>query len=344
MNLQLENKTIDDENLFVIAEVGNQFAGSKEIALKLVDVCAKAGADAIKFIFWFPDEIMTDRTQLYSYETAEGIKTEPMFDLLERLRLPLWDWFDIRCYCKERNIIMMSTVNSPSGIDYAREIDMPAYKLSSWDYNFPDIWRWIAGDQKPVFIDTGPVNALELAQSLQIFKEEHNDQYALLYCFHTSRYEAFNMRAIPYLKQAFHCLVGYSSTNYSDESDIMAVSLGACILEKRLTLSRKGGILHDAISKEPHEFGEYVLKMRNIKSALGQYDLIPSKEDLEGRQKWFRKIVADKTIPRGTIITRDMLEAKRGTTGIDPKHIGSYIGREAKRDIQRNEDITEDCI
>ena len=343
--IRIRQTQVTNDGIFIIAEVGNQFNGDVETAKKLIDAAKDAGADAVKFMFWFPDQIMADKSQMYTYETTEGTKTEPMFDLLNKLRLEDGDWRVVRDYALKQKIIFMSTINSPSGIDLDDYLMMDAVKISSWDYTFPDLWEWIASQGKPMFIDTGPVTADEIEQRVETLKGiNKNPDIVLLHCFHTQRPEVMNMMAIPYMAERFDCLVGYSSTDYNDETDITAVSLGACVLEKRLTLSRKGGVLHDALSKEPEEFKEYVQKMHNIKASLGQKAVIPSTEDLEARKKWFRRIVADTGIRKGETITRNMLEAKRGETGISPEHIWSYVGRTASRDIERNETIYPDCV
>ena len=339
--INLRETQLQDGNVFVIAEIGNQFNGQVETAKKLIDAAKDAGADAVKFIFWFPDEIMADKAQMYSYETAEGTETEPMFDLLNRFRLEAGDWRMLRDYARKKQILFMSTINSPSGIDLDDFLMMDAIKLSSWDYNFPDLWEWIASQFKPIFIDTGPVTEEEIEQRIETLKTVNKTpDIVLLHCFHTDSPEAMNMMAIPHMKERFDCLVGYSSAGRDDTTDIMAVTLGACVLEKRLTLDRKAGILHDAVSLEPDEFKAYVDKMHNIKAMLGEKAIIPSKEDLAARKKWFRRIVADTHIIRGETITRNMLEAKRGETeGISPERIWDYVGRVATRDIKRNDTI-----
>jgi len=350
----IRNKEITQDKLFIISEVGNQFGGSVEKAKRLIDVTKEAGADAVKFIFWFPDEILADKSIIYEYETnfvhpnypnTKPVKTkvaELMFGLLDKLRLTDGEWREVRDYALNKDVIFMSTIISPGGIDLENFILMDAIKISSWDYNFPDLWRWIAWQGKPMLIDLGPADEELLAKNLSILKSEYNTNYALLHCFHTQNYNEMNMLTIPYLREKFKCPVGYSSIDYNDETDIMAVALGACILEKRLTLDRKGGILHDSISKEPDEFKAYVEKMRQCKEAMGKMGVFPSPNDIEQSKKWFRRIVADVDIRKGETITRDMLEAKRGRTGIEPERIWEFVGRRASQNIPRNTTLTEE--
>lgn len=345
--MKMGNKIIGD-GLFIIAEVGNQFNGDVKTSFDLIDVVVDSGADAIKFIFWFPDEIMCDNP-MYTYEKwvsgidgnggyvpYKGIKTrvtEPMFDLLERLTLPLSDWRIIKKYCDKRKVTMLATIQSRTGIEWAEELELPAYKLSAWDWNNPLLYEAVAERGKPIIWDIGTVNEGELKQVIS----KIDNPLLLMHEFHTDNYGQMNMETIPYLIETLGIPVGFASTDFNDELDCMAIALGAIALEKRLTLNRRDGVLHSAISKEPEEFKDYVRKMRLLHNALGEYSVIPSDNDLAERLKWFRHLVADKPIKKGEIITRDMIEAKRGWDGVTPIKTESYIGKEAEKDYERNE-------
>ena len=338
--INIRNKTISQEGLFVIAEVGNQFGGSYEKARELVKVASDAGADAVKFIFWYPDEILADKDTMYEYETSEGKKTEPLYDVVDRLRLSPSEWWYVRSLCLDKGILFSSTVNCPSAFDLANDIDTDFFKMSSWDWNFTDLWEWVAKTRKPVVADTGPVNTYEVARGMEIMKRWGNDKVVLLHCFHADQPGQVNMNSIPYMASAFDCLAGYSSADREDYYDAMSIALGGCILEKRLTLDTEGGTLDDARSKNPEEFKRYIETMRSLKEAMGKCDLIPSDADLKARKKWFRRLVADTTILKGQPILSGFMEAKRGETGVSSEHSHFFIGRNAKRDIQKNEDIT----
>ena len=342
MNKKIEfrnGKVIDKDSLFIVAEVGNQFAGDMEVTKKLIQATKDAGADAIKFIFWFPDEIMVDKTQPYTYMTSKGPVTEPMYDMLNRFRFSLAQWEEVKGRCEQAGLVMMSTVNSFKGLELAQQIDLPAYKLSSWDYNFWDLWKYVAGEGYPLFIDTGPAYFHEVAEGLKMIEDEGNHDVVLLHCFHTNNLSEMNMRSVPFMASAFDCLSGYSSAGRGSGLDVTVVALGASVLEKRITTDKENAVLHSAVSLDPTEFKEYVNQMRGCKESLGQYRLNPSHADLTERVKWFRHIVADCPIAQGTTITRDMLEAKRGEYGISPKYIEFVVGRTAKHRIDRNETV-----
>lgn len=338
--ITIGDRTIGDNHpLFIIAECGVTCNYDTEITKQLIDTVAEAGADAIKFIFWFPDEIMCDRTVMRTYETVHGPETVNMFDRLNSLRFTLDEWKELMAYARSKNIIVFSTVNSPSGIRYAEELGLEAYKLSSWDYNDIPLWRNIAQKGKPMIIDTGPVADEDIAKVMKLMQDADNDQSVLLHCFHTHEPSEMNMRAIAYMRNEFDTLVGYSSADFHDETDIMAVTLGACVLEKRLTVDRSLPGHHHVLSKLPDEFAEYVKKMHDVRAALGAEELRPSAGDLEQRKKWFRHLVANEDLKAGTVLTENMLASKRGEYDVSPEHIDRFIGATLKRDLKENESI-----
>lgn len=345
LELQSRNgvKVINLQELFVISEVGNQFNGDYETAIRLAKATKDAGADAVKYIFWFPDEIMAE-DRPYTYLTNEGEKTESMFDLLNRLRLTIEEWHEVKQYCDKIDILMLSTVNCPSAMDWAEELSLPAIKLSSWDWNFTDLWSWAAKMALPCIADLGAVTETEFGKNIKLFKDNLNGELMFLQCFHTDKPEQINMLNIPYLARKYDCLMGYSAAGRDDSLDALSIGLGACVLEKRLTLSRKGGILHDTVSKEPGELKEYVTAMRRLKQSLGSEKISFSNNDWAERKKWFRRVVADCNIAKGDFIWRQDLECKRGETGLAPDKIWDLVGKTAKRDIKRNEDIREEDV
>jgi sialic acid synthase SpsE len=341
----IRNKRIGlKQPVFITAEVGVTCNYDMDISKRLIDVVSASGADAIKFIFWFPEEIMSDKTIPYSYQTLEGEKTENMFEMLQGLRFTLDQWKELKAYADEKNVILFSTVNSPSGIEWAEAIGIDAYKLSSWDFNYHSLWRKIARIGKPMIIDTGPVHAAELAQVLNILKQEKNDRVLLVHCVHTDKALETNMLSIPYLRTAFRVLSGYSSRNRDSETDIVSVALGAVYLEKRLTLDRHLPGHHHVISLEPAEFESYVRMIRSTREALGELALTPSHADLEERRKWFRHIVANRDLSAGTVLEEGMLESKRPEKGVSPEYLEFFIGRALKRDLKYNEALSWDDV
>jgi N,N'-diacetyllegionaminate synthase len=339
--IKIRNRTLGFANpLFIMAEVGVTSNYDMRMAKELIDIVSASGADAVKFILWFPEEIMSDKTVLYEYQTVNGPKSENMFEMLSRLRFKIEEWRELKKYADAKDVILFATVNSPSGIEWAEALGLEAYKLSSWDYNYTSLWKRIAALGKPMLIDTGPVNTFEVAKALRIMLDAGNDQCVLVHTVHTDDYAQINMNSIPYMRHAFNTLVGYSARDRSTETDIMAVTLGAVLLEKRLTLNRSLPGHHHILSMEPKEFDAYVKMMRDVRSALGVNDLVPSPRDLAERKRWFRHLVAKRDLPKGIVLTADMLEAKRPETDVSPEALDYFVGRVTKRDLKYNEAIS----
>lgn len=338
--LRIGNRVLREGNSpFIVAECGVTCNYDLAMTKQLIDVVAESGADGIKLIFWFPDEIMSDRSVTYSYETVHGEASENMYEMLMKLRFTLPEWKEIKAYADTKNIVLFSTVNSPTGVLWAEELRLAAYKLSSWDFNDLPLWRRIAKLGKPMIIDTGPVHLLDVARVMDLVAEEGNEQALLVHCYHTSTPAEVNMRAISYMRHAFRTPVGFSSKDLTDEMDIAAVALGAVFLEKRLTMRRDLPGHHHAISKEPDEFKRYVETMRMVHASLGEEALRPSGVDLEERRKWFRHLVVGRPLPQGRILTEGDITGKRGEQGVSPEFSEWFLGRKLKRELKENEAV-----
>jgi sialic acid synthase SpsE len=330
--------------LFLMAEVGVTCNYDMTLSRELIDAARTAGADAVKFIFWFPDEIMSDRSVVYEYDTVDGRRAENMYEMLNRLRFSLDQWRELKAYADARDVVFFATVNSPSGIAWAETLGLAAYKLSSWDYNDLPLWRRIAALGKPMLIDTGPVTTLDVAKVMDVVRAAGNDRHVLIHCPHAETAAEMNLRSLPYMARAFRTLVGYSSKDRAPEPDIAAVALGAVALEKRLTMSRRLPGHHHVISLEPGELADWVRMIREVQVSLGVEDLRPSQADLRERQKWFRHVVASRDIRKGTRLTADMLASKRPASGISPEHLDLLVGRVVQRDLRENEAVRWDDV
>ncbi len=323
--------------LFITAETGVTCNYDMNISKELIDVVAESQADAIKFIFWFPDEIMSDHSTIYKYKTLSGEKSENMYDMLNKLRFSLDQWYELKKYADKKKVILFATINSPSGIEYAKKLNLDALKVSSWDFNNIPMWRGISQIQKPVIIDTGPATVFEIMNAIKIIKDH---EMIFVHCYHTKNYDEINMQAIPYMKHTFNTQVGFSSTDTNTDMDIISIALGSTFIEKRLTLSRSLPGHHHILSMEPNEFKNYVTQIRNVQKALGTKQIIPSQGDLLERKKGFRSLVANNNIPVGTVITESMLASKRPENGISPEYINFFIGKSLKRTLKENQTIS----
>jgi sialic acid synthase SpsE len=188
------------------------------------------------------------------------------------------------------------------------------------------------------------VNTAEVAAALHLMGEEGNDQAVLVHCPHAERVDEINMRSIPYMRAAFNTVVGFSSKGRESETDIMAVALGAAMVEKRLTMRRTLPGHHHVLSLEPAEFIAWTRTIRDVQRSLGVSDLRPSPVDLAERKRWFRHLVAARPLAKGARITADMLEGKRPEAGVSPEFLDRFVGRELRRDLRADEAIGWDDV
>ena len=330
--------------VFITVETGTTCNGDLKTALEMVEVAARAGADAIKFMIIDPDYFMSDKSVSYEYSTSSGVTQENMYEMFKSLKFTEDEWRAIKACCEENKIIFYATVDYVPGVALAESLGVAAYKLSSWDArNYPLI-RAMAATGKPLVVDMGPTYNYDIAQLLGVLSEESNDQAVLVHCTHAKCDSEVNIKSIPYIHEMFGCPVGYSADSRDLLPDTGAVSLGVHFLEKRLTLNKNYSGHHHDKALEPHELTEWIDTIRRLEKMLGKPGIIPSTEDIRQRDLYFVSLVANENIPAGSVITGDMIACKRPGTGIDPGMLSVIIGRRAVCEIKENELITWEMI
>jgi len=265
--------------------------------------------------------------------------------MLKRLELSFNDFRELKKYCDKKKIIFLSTPHSEDAIDFLESL-VPAYKIGSGDLTNLPFLKKVAKKKKPILLSTGMANLSEVKEAVSTIKKQGNNKIILLHC--TTNYpcpfEEVNLRAMLTLKKEFKLPVGYSDHTLGIMVPIMAVAMGAKIIEKHFTLNKNlPGPDHKA-SLEPNELQEMVKVIRDVKKALGSDIKKPTKSE-EKIKKFVRKsIIAKVDIPRDTKILRDMLIIKRPGTGIAPKFLNEVINKAAKKNIKKDQLITREDI
>lgn len=340
-NIKIGNKIIgEDHPCFIIAEAGVNHNGDLNIAKKLVDIAAEANADAVKFQTFKAEGVVTTNTEVAEYIKNNLGKSVNQLKLLKSLELDFNDFKTIKNYCDERGIIFLSTPHSFDAIDFLEDL-IPAYKFGSGDLNnFPAL-KHAAKKNKPMILGTGMAYMKEVKEAVEIIKAAGNDQIILLHC--TTNYpcslDDVNLRAMLSMKKETNCLVGYSDHTIGILVPIIAVSLGACVIEKHITLDKNLlGPDHKA-SIEPDELKELVKSIRAVEKSFGSFEKLPVESEKKILEVARKSIVAVKDIPKGTIITENMLTLKRPGTGLEPRYWDEIIGKKAIRIIHKDEMI-----
>lgn len=330
--------------VFVVVETGTTCNGDLETALRLVDVARDAGADAVKFQLIGPEYFMSDTSVTYEYEWAGGTRSENMFEMFKGLQFQPGEWRTIRDHCVAQGLVFYATVDYVPGIELAESLDVAAYKLSSWDLGNVPLIRAMAQTGKPIQIDLGPARLAEIEKAIDLITAEGNDQIVLVHCSHAKTDDGINVRSVPYLQQVFAHPAGYSCDSRDHVPDLASVALGACLLEKRVTLDRSFEGHHHLKALEPAEFAEWVEMVRRAERVLGEFAVRPSEEDLRQKEQFFVSLTAEVDIDAGEEITAEKLACKRPGTGIAPEHVELLLGRTAKRPIRRNEQLSWDAV
>ena len=342
-SVKISRKQIGDGHpCFVIAEAGVNHNGSLELARQLVDAAVEAGADAVKFQTFKAVELISASAPKADYqkETTEG--GEQQLEMVRRLEMSEEMTRSVAEHAANRGIIFLSTGFDEESINLLDDIGVPAFKVSSGDLTALPFLEFIGRKQKPVILSTGMSYLEEVQKAVETLLAAGCREIALLQC--VSSYPAdpqeANLRAIQTLKDTFNVPVGFSDHFLENEIAIAAVSLGANIVEKHITLDVNLPGPDHRVSLTPERFKSLVKSIRLVEASRGDGVKRPTQGERNVRDVARRSIVAARTIPAGAIITRDMLAFKRPGTGISPAQWEAVVSKHAVREIPRDTLIT----
>jgi N-acetylneuraminate synthase/N,N'-diacetyllegionaminate synthase len=317
---------------YTVAEIGFNHEGDMNLAVKMIEAAAKAGADAVKF--------QTYRASNLVLESVEH------FNIIKHGELSLEDHQQLIEAARENHVTFFSTAYGKESVDILEEVDVPAYKVASMDLTNLPLLRYIAATGKPMIVSTGMATLGEIAEAVETIQKDGNDQIILLHCL--SKYpappEEVNLKTISLLQETFDLPAGYSDHVLGNTAALAAVALGACMIEKHFTTDKTLPGPDHKMSADPQEFGQLVRDIRSIESSMGgRYDVLNRPDRGEARVIR-RSIFAKVDIPAGAIITEDMIKCVRPEGGLLPKYWDCVVGRKAKMDIVKETPITWEGI
>ena len=309
--MRIGNRLLGDENpCFIIAEIGVNHNGNVELAKKMIRAAKSCKVDAVKFQNWITDEIVTQKVAKPKYQRGSD-KTQ--YEMLKKLELSEEDFEELYDYTKKLGLVFLSTAEGKRCIDFLEKLNVPAYKVGSPDLtNFPDL-TYIAKKGKPIILSTGMATMDEVREAVEVIKNAGNNQIILLHCTtnYPTKLEDVNMRAMLSMKKEFNLPIGYSDHTQGMMTSLMAVSLGAIIIEKHFTINKNLEGPDHKSSLIPSEMKLMVKRIRDVETILGS----PIKKPVDSEKEMIRLmrkyIVAKKDIPKDTVITEDMLTIKR---------------------------------
>lgn len=334
------NSDVNSSNhVYIIAEAGVNHNGSLELAKKLVDAAAEAGADAVKFQTFVPENLVSRYAEKADYQKATTDKAESQIDMLRKVVLKK-EWHQVLIgYAEAKGIQFISTPFDLESIDFLATLDLPLYKIPSGEItNLPYLEK-IGKLGKPVILSTGMSDMDEVRTAVGILKKNGCPKVSVLHCNtqYPTPFEDVNLAVMNSLREELDLEIGYSDHTLGIEVPIAAVAMGATIIEKHFTLDKTmEGPDHKA-SLEPDELIAMVRSIRNIEKAIGNGDKRVTESE-QGNKGIVRKsIVAKRDIKKGDVLSDSNITVKRPGTGISPMRWYEVIGKTAIRDFMEDE-------
>lgn len=346
-NLNINNRRVGPgAPVYIIAELSANHNQRYEQAVKLVQAAKDAGADAVKLQTYTADTLTIQSDQEY-FRIGGGTLWDgrTLHDLYLEAYTP-WDW---QPRLMEIAVSLgMDLFSSPfdfSAVDFLEQMNVPAYKIASFELTDLPLIQRAARTGKPIIISTGMATLSEIADAVQAARDAGASEIALLKC--NSAYpapaEEMNLRTIPHLADAFHVPVGISDHTLGITVPVAAVTLGACMIEKHFTLSRASGGPDSAFSLEPDEFRMMVEAVRVAEKALGEVSYSLSKSEASSRVLR-RSLFVVRDVSRGEAFTEENIRSIRPGHGLSPKYITQIIGRHAVKDIRMGTPLSWDLV
>ena len=346
-NIKINNITIGSGcATFIIAELSANHNQDFDQAIKLVEAAKEAGADAVKLQTYTPDTITIDcRNEPFLIGKGTIWEGRNLYDLYKEAYTP-WEWQPkLKEYAERLGLLCFSSPFDHSAIDFLEGLNVPAYKVASFELVDLPLLKKIAATGKPVIMSTGMATLAEIDEAVQALRSAGCSQLALLKC--TSAYpalaEEMNLRTIAHLAEAFGIPVGLSDHTLGIAAPVAAVALGACIIEKHFTLSRSVPGPDSAFSLEPQEFTAMVKAVHEAEKTLGciSYELTAKEQS----SRIFRRslfIVED--MQAGECFTAKNIRSIRPGHGLAPKYLDQILGRKTSGDIKRGTPLTWDQV
>lgn len=324
---KIDSTTLTEKNTYVIAEGGLNHNGDINIAKKLIDSAKECGANAIKF--------QTYKTENFVRETNQ------YFDVFKNAELNFEQFEELKNYSKSIGLTFFSTPFDIESAEFLNQLEIPCFKIASSDLtNLPLITK-IAKMQKPMIISSGLSTMNEINDAVNCCLFEGNNQIALLHCVanYPAQPNEVNMNVINTLKKTFGFPIGYSDNGESSLVDIVAVSMGANIIEKHFTLDKKMSGPDHGFSIDPNGLKSLISQIHEIDQMKGDGIKIPQFSEIKNRLTIRKSITAKRDLQQGEKIQEGDISIKRPADGIEPKYLTMILGKTINTNIKKDSPI-----
>ncbi|MCG6152981.1 pseudaminic acid synthase [Leptospira bandrabouensis] len=327
-----------DHRPFIIAEMSGNHNHSLERAFEIVDAAAESGAHALKLQTYTADTITIDKSEgeFFISDPKSLWKGESLYNLYKQAFTP-WEWHKpIMDRCKEKGILCFSSPFDFTAVDFLEDLNVPAYKIASFENVDLPLIKKVANTGKPIIISTGMATVQEIAEAVETIRSTGNEQIILLKC--TSTYpatpETTNILTIPHLRELFGCEVGLSDHTMGIGVSVASVALGAVVIEKHFTLNREDGGVDSTFSMEPKEMKALVIETERAWQSLGKINYGPTEKE-KASLVFRRSLYVVEDIKAGDMITEKNVRSIRPGLGLPPKFFDLVMGKRVNQDVKR---------
>jgi pseudaminic acid synthase len=329
-------RVADDKPTFIIAELSANHNQDIDVAIKTIEAAKAAGADAIKLQTYTAETLTLDSDKSYFKIKGTVWNGKNLFQLYKEAYTP-WEWQPkLKSIAESVGLICFSSPFDKTAVDFLEKMNVPAYKIASFEINDLPLIEYVASKNKPVIISTGIATLADIEEAVGTCRKVGNHQIALLKC--TSQYpapvEEANLNTIPNLSQTFNTVVGLSDHTMELAVPVASVALGARIIEKHFILDREMGGPDAGFSLNPKEFKIMVDTVRQTEKALGTVNYELSEKTRDSRV-FARSLFAVEDIQAGEIIGYKHIRSIRPGYGLAPKYLKDILGKKANRFIEK---------
>jgi len=333
---------ITKRKTLIIAELSANHNHDFDIALKTIKAAKESGADAIKVQTYTPDTITIDCDNEY-FQIRQGTIWDgtTLYKLYEQAYTP-WEWQPkLKKYAEDLGLIFFSSPFDKTAVDFLEDLEVPAYKIASFEITDLPLIEYVAKKNKPVIISTGIATLADIEEAVNTCRRAGNNKIALLKC--TSSYpapiEEANLLTIPNLKETFNVIPGLSDHTMGNTVSIAAIALGAKIIEKHFILDRKIGGPDSTFSMQPNEWKQMVDAIRDVEAAMGKVNYELS-DKVKVSKSHSRSLFIIKDVKEGEIINEDNVRSIRPGYGLHPRYYEQIIGKKFKKDLKKGSPLS----
>ena len=344
--MKIADFEIGKDKIFIIAELSANHNGSLEIAAKTIEAAARAGADAVKLQTYRADTItLNSKDENFIIKSGSLWDGLSYYELYDKAYTP-WQWHKtLKEVAEKSGLILFSSPFDKEAVDFLEELNMPAYKIASFEINDLPLIEYTAKKNKPVIISTGVADFNEIQDAVNVCRKAGNNDIILLKC--TSSYpapvEEANLLMIKKLSEDFNCITGLSDHTLSSITAVTSVALGAKVIEKHFILDKSINSPDAAFSLDEKEFKSLVDDIRTVEKSLGHigYSISPAGQK---NRHFMRSLYVIKDMKKGDIFTAENIGSFRPNLGISPKYYNEILGRKAVKDIKANTPLKKELI